>query len=41
MRLMYPRVGELGTVRRRVDPDGLLRSDLSRRLGLEEGGRIE
>ena len=32
--VMYPRVGELAAVRRRVDPDGVLRSDLSRRLGL-------
>jgi decaprenylphospho-beta-D-ribofuranose 2-oxidase len=32
--VMYPRVGELAAVRRRVDPHGVLRSDLSRRLGL-------
>jgi decaprenylphospho-beta-D-ribofuranose 2-oxidase len=29
---MYPRLSELEAVRRRVDPDGLLQSDLSRRL---------
>ncbi len=29
---MYPRLGEFEAVRRRVDPDGLLQSDLSRRL---------
>jgi decaprenylphospho-beta-D-ribofuranose 2-oxidase len=32
---MYPRAAELGEVRRRVDPDGVLRSDLSARLGLD------
>ena len=32
--VMYPRLGELVTVRRRVDPHGVLESDLSRRLGL-------
>jgi decaprenylphospho-beta-D-ribofuranose 2-oxidase len=30
----YPRLAEWQAVRRRVDPDGLLQSDLSRRLGL-------
>jgi decaprenylphospho-beta-D-ribofuranose 2-oxidase len=33
-RAMYPRVDEWLAVRRRVDPEGLLRSDLGRRLGL-------
>jgi len=32
--VMYPRVGELATTRQRVDPHGILESDLSRRLGL-------
>lgn len=32
---MYPRLGELAAVRHRVDPDGRLQSDLSRRLGLD------
>jgi decaprenylphospho-beta-D-ribofuranose 2-oxidase len=31
---MYPRLDEFRTVRRRVDPDGLFRSDLARRLDL-------
>jgi decaprenylphospho-beta-D-ribofuranose 2-oxidase len=31
---MYPRLGELHAVAHRVDPEGLLASDLSRRLGL-------
>jgi hypothetical protein len=33
-RAMYPRVGEWLAVRQRVDPDGILRSDLGRRLDL-------
>ena len=32
---MYPRLEELSSVRQRVDPAGLMRSDLSRRLGLD------
>jgi decaprenylphospho-beta-D-ribofuranose 2-oxidase len=32
---MYPRLSELATVRRRVDPEGALRSDLSRRLAID------
>ncbi len=35
---MYPRLGELAAVRRRVDKRGVLRSDLSRRLGLDYPG---
>jgi decaprenylphospho-beta-D-ribofuranose 2-oxidase len=31
---MYPRLSEWRAVRRRADPDGVLRSDLARRLGL-------
>ena len=34
MQVMYPRLDEMAAVRRRVDPDGLLASDLSRRLGI-------
>ncbi len=32
--VMYPRLGEIAAVRRRVDPEGVLASDLSRRLGI-------
>ena len=32
--VMYPRLHELATVSRRVDPEGILASDLSRRLGI-------
>jgi hypothetical protein len=31
---MYPRLDQFNTVRARVDPTGLLRSDLARRLAL-------
>jgi decaprenylphospho-beta-D-ribofuranose 2-oxidase len=31
---MYPRLGEWRAIQRRVDPDGTMRSDLARRLGL-------
>ena len=31
---MYPRLGELAAVRARLDPDGVLDSDLARRLGI-------
>ncbi len=34
--LMYPRLGELADVRRRIDPDGIWRSDLGHRLGLDD-----
>jgi decaprenylphospho-beta-D-ribofuranose 2-oxidase len=33
---MYPRLAEFNSVRRRVDPDGLLQSDLAHRLGICE-----
>jgi decaprenylphospho-beta-D-ribofuranose 2-oxidase len=36
---MYPRFAEFDSVRRRVDPNGLLRSDLGRRLGICEDAR--
>jgi decaprenylphospho-beta-D-ribofuranose 2-oxidase len=32
--VMYPRLGDMARVRRRVDPQGVLDSDLSRRLGI-------
>ena len=32
--VMYPRLGDFARVRRRVDPDRVLASDLSRRLGI-------
>ncbi|HTZ10643.1 MAG TPA: FAD-binding oxidoreductase [Acidimicrobiales bacterium] len=36
---MYPRLGEFQAVRRRVDPEGVLGSDLARRLPVAGGGR--
>ena len=36
---MYPRLDELDSARRRVDPEGVLRSDLSRRLQFAGGVR--
>jgi decaprenylphospho-beta-D-ribofuranose 2-oxidase len=36
---MYPRFAEFNSVRRRVDPDGVLQSDLARRLGICEDSR--
>ncbi len=36
LRAMYPRLDRFQAARARVDPDGVLRSDLSRRLGLCE-----
>jgi hypothetical protein len=32
---MYPRLGELRAVARRIDPESVLASDQSRRLGLQ------
>jgi decaprenylphospho-beta-D-ribofuranose 2-oxidase len=34
LRVMYPKIDQLSELRRRVDPDGILASDLSRRLEL-------
>ncbi|MGI8558985.1 MAG: FAD-binding protein [Solirubrobacteraceae bacterium] len=34
LRAMYPKLGQLEALRAQVDPKGLLRSDLARRLGL-------
>jgi decaprenylphospho-beta-D-ribofuranose 2-oxidase len=36
---MYPQLGEFLAQRARVDPDGVLRSDLARRVGLAGAGR--
>jgi len=38
LRAMYPRLGEWQSVRDRVDPEGVLQSDLGRRLGLAGKG---
>jgi decaprenylphospho-beta-D-ribofuranose 2-oxidase len=35
---MYPRLGEFRALRERIDPEGVLHSDLSRRLGLDKVG---
>ncbi len=39
LEVMYPRLSELQEVRRRIDPSGILCSDLSRRLGMD-GARM-
>src|SRR6266581_3165115 len=39
LRAMYPQLDRFLAERRRVDPDGVLGSDLSRRAGLAEDGR--
>jgi len=39
LRRMYPRLPELLAVKQRLDPDGVFRSDLSRRLGLTQPDR--
>jgi decaprenylphospho-beta-D-ribofuranose 2-oxidase len=36
---MYPRLDEFNLVRQRVDPEGMLQSDLARRLGICEDSR--
>jgi decaprenylphospho-beta-D-ribofuranose 2-oxidase len=38
LKVMYPRHEELAAAREAIDPDSVLRSDLSRRLGLEGDG---
>jgi decaprenylphospho-beta-D-ribofuranose 2-oxidase len=38
--VMYPRLDEWRAVQRRVDPDGVLRSDLARRLHLIDEGAL-
>ena len=35
---MYPRMGKWKAIRARLDPEGMLASDLSRRLGLTGPG---
>jgi decaprenylphospho-beta-D-ribofuranose 2-oxidase len=39
VRQMYPRLGEWNGIRARLDPEGRMRSDLARRLGLTEAPR--
>ncbi len=34
LRAMYPRIDDVAKLRRRIDPDGLLRSDMAVRLGI-------
>lgn len=41
LRAMYPRLDDWLAVRARVDPDGMLRSDLGRRLGLSPDGSAQ
>jgi decaprenylphospho-beta-D-ribofuranose 2-oxidase len=36
LQTMYPRLAEFDSACRRVDPDGLFVSDLSRRLGIKQ-----
>ena len=40
LEVMYPRLDEWRRVQAKVDPDGVLRSDLARRLGLVERDRL-
>ncbi len=35
--LMYPQVGQFRALLRKIDPDGIMQSDMSRRLGLTDG----
>jgi decaprenylphospho-beta-D-ribofuranose 2-oxidase len=37
---MYPRAREWAAIRARLDPEGVLSSDLGRRLGLSDGGPL-
>ena len=38
---MYPRFGEWASIRARLDPEGVLSSDLGRRLGLSDSSRAQ